>query len=102
MARLDFLSAANAQSQLLSIQVSDVTGAPLSAQAVEVTFTNIEKGIELISYPATCLDQGQWQVQPLTLPDLSRWQVHVRILVSDFDRLILQTGFTFTSSMESK
>ncbi len=102
MAELHFKPADNAQGRSLDIQLLDAANAPLSAQAVEVVFSNTESGIEPISYPATRLQQGQWQIQPLHLPNFSKWQVQVHALVSDFDRLTLQTDFTFPSSRESK
>lgn len=102
MVQLQFAPAANAQGRALEIQVSDAAGAPLAVQAVEVVFAHAENAIEPISYEATRLEQGRWQIPSLQLPAFSGWQVQVRLLVSDFDRLTLQTDFVFPSSMESQ
>lgn len=102
MAELHFKRTDNAQGRSLEIQLLDSASVVLSAQAVEVVFSSVESGIEPISYPAARLQPGQWQIQSLHLPDWSTWQVQVRILVSDFDRLILQTEFTFPSSEYSQ
>lgn len=65
-----------------------------AAQEVSVVFSSPEAQIEAIKFATSQTDKpGLWQIEGFKLPEASSWEVQVKVLVSDFERLILKTAF---------
>jgi copper transport protein len=75
----------------LTLYLSHVDLTPLAAQEVDIVFSNARAGIEPIVFPATRVDDVTWQVKEIELPSLPRWHVRIDVLVSDFERISLET-----------
>lgn len=75
----------------LQITLTDPAGQPLAAQEVDVVFSNPAAGLEPLSFPAERVSEGLWHVQNLQLPYQPDWQVRIDVLISDFDRVRLET-----------
>jgi copper transport protein len=62
---------------------------PFDAREVALVFANPGAGVEPIRRAAT-LREGVWQIDVLPLPVPGRWQVRVDVLVSDFEKQVLE------------
>jgi copper transport protein len=61
---------------------------------VEVIFAQPEAGIEPIRLDALQRGDGTWQAGPVTLPRPGSWEVTLRLLVTDFESIMLTDTFT--------
>lgn len=75
----------------LTLYLSNADLTPLAAQEVDVAFSNPQAGIEPIVLPASRANDGTWQVGDLELPSLPAWHIRIDALISDFDRIRLET-----------
>ncbi len=91
MADLVYTPAHSNQAAHLSLSLFEPDFSPLKAQEVEVIFANPQAGVEAISYPASEDTQGQWQVGPIDLPNLPSWNIRIQVLISDFERIHLDS-----------
>ena len=91
MADLVYTPAHAHQAAHLSLSLYAPDFSPLKAQEVEVIFANPQAGVEAISYPASEDLQGQWQVGPIELPNLPSWNIRIQVLISDFERIHLDS-----------
>ena len=73
--------------------LSNPDGQPVAAQAVTVSLSNPEQGIEPLSREARHDDEDIWRVAALPLPDTGGWQARLVILIDDFDQTILDGPF---------
>ncbi|UYO37974.1 CopD family protein [Rhodopseudomonas palustris] len=64
--------------------------APLAAQALTVTLANPEAGIEPLSAEARKTADGPWRAR-LTAPVPGKWTLTLGILISDFEKVNLET-----------
>lgn len=92
MANLFFTPPARGRSATLRLQLFDPDMAPLAAQEVDVSFSNTQAGVEPIVFPAGKTGDGAWQVEKIELPGMPSWHVRVDALVSDFERISLETA----------
>ncbi|MGP9810958.1 copper resistance CopC/CopD family protein [Rhodopseudomonas sp. NSM] len=65
--------------------------APLLAQALTVTLANPDAGIEPASAEAQRQPDGAWQVR-MSAPLPGRWTLTLGILISDFDKVTIETS----------
>ena len=72
-----------------SIVVSRGDFSPLEPKEVTLILSNPAAGVEPVRRAAT-LRAGIWQVDALPLPVAGRWQLHVDVLVSDFEKQRLE------------
>jgi copper transport protein len=63
---------------------------PLRAKEVTIILSNPSAGIEPIERPAQLFDETAWRVTDLVVPVPGRWTVRVDILISDFEKIILE------------
>jgi copper transport protein len=77
----------------IDIQISTPAEAPLAAQALTVTLASPALGIGPASAPAQPVGEGQWRVR-MSAPLPGQWTLTLGILVSDFDRIILEAPIT--------
>jgi copper transport protein len=64
--------------------------APLPAKEMTVALSNPSAGIEPIERIAEPAEEGAWRVNDLTIPVAGRWKVRIDILISEFEKLILE------------
>lgn len=64
--------------------------APLAAQALTVTLANPDAGIEPLSAEARKTTEGPWRAR-LTAPVPGTWTLKLGILISDFEKVNLET-----------
>jgi copper transport protein len=75
----------------VSIEVLDGQYRPLAAKGVTLAFSDPAAGIEPIRRVAERAEgEGNWRIDGLHIPIAGRWRLRVEILVSDFDRVILE------------
>jgi copper transport protein len=76
----------------LGFQTGDF--AELVPQEVEVLFAQPAAGIEPIRLTALRGGDGLWHAGPVTLPRPGEWEVTLRLLISDFERVTLTDTLT--------
>jgi len=91
MADLVLESAAPGQPATLSLSLSKADLTPLLAQEVEIAFSNVQAGVEPIVLPARLKQGGMWQVSDIELPRLPTWHIRIDALITDFERIRLET-----------
>lgn len=95
MADLSLAQSLHAGPATLALYLSNTDSSPLIAQEVDVAFSNPRTGIEPIVFPAHRADDGTWQVSDMELPRQEVWHVRIDALVSDFERISLETTLEF-------
>jgi copper transport protein len=73
----------------VSIAVSDGDLRPVAAKEVELVIWNPSAGIEPIRRSAT-FEGGEWRIAGLHIPVAGVWRMRVEILISDFDKVMLE------------
>lgn len=91
VANVSLTPADGTQPAVLTLQLSNPDLTPLTAQQVEVAFSNEATGIEPIVFSATRTNDGAWQVKEIELPHQAQWHVRIDALVSDFEQIRLET-----------
>jgi copper transport protein len=86
------LTVAPARAGPVSASITIMSGehGPLAAEEVEFIVANPSAGIEPIRRTAERQGGGVWRVESLTLPVPGRWAVRIDILVSDFEKTMLE------------
>jgi len=62
---------------------------PFAAKEVTLTLADPAAGIEPITRPAHSIGTGTWQIDGFHLPVGGRWEVRIEVLVSDFEKIVL-------------
>ena len=75
-----------------TITITDAHEKPLGEREVTVTLSKPEAGIEGIRRNAEGVEAGTWRISDLRLPIGGVWRIRIDILVSDFDRITLESG----------
>lgn len=74
----------------LSILITDTDEHPIAAKEVDVAVWNPSAGIEPICRGAGSEGDGKWRIDGLHIPVAGVWRMRVEILVSDFDKVMLE------------
>lgn len=74
----------------VSIAVTDDDLHPVAAKAVTLVIWNPSAGIEPISRDASFAGGAQWRIGGLHIPIAGVWRMRVEILVSDFDKVMIE------------
>jgi copper transport protein len=74
-------------SATINLMRDDFTRLP--AKEVELAFSNPSAGVEPISRQALQGADGLWRTDEIILPVAGRWETEIRVLVNDFERLVL-------------
>lgn len=74
----------------LGILITDTDERPLAAKGVDVAVWNPSAGIEPIRRSASSEGDGEWRIDGLHIPVAGVWRMRVEILVSDFDKVMLE------------
>jgi copper transport protein len=64
----------------------------LAAQEVTFILSNPAAGIEPIERRAVRAEDGNWHVDGLAIPVAGHWQIEVAVLITDFDKALLDTS----------
>ena len=76
----------------MTITITDAHEKPLGEREVTVTLSKPEAGIEGIRRNAERAEAGSWRISDLRLPIGGVWRLRIVILISDFDRITLESG----------
>jgi copper transport protein len=63
---------------------------PLPAMEVTLVLANPAAGIEAVRRPATGAGDALWRIDDLRIPLAGRWRLRVEILISDFEKIVLE------------
>ncbi len=74
-----------------NIYLQDSEFNPLAAQEVTLEFSNPALGIQPLQKEARQQTAGAWLVEPFALPATGRWHVRIYVLLSEFERIELDT-----------
>lgn len=91
MADLLYIPATTQHPAILTVSLYEPDFSPLKAQEVEVIFSNPQAGVESITFPAELTRQDQWEVSNIQLPHLTNWNIRIQVLISDFERIHLDS-----------
>ena len=72
-----------------SVKLMDPELHPLAAKELTLVLANPALGIEPMQRHGVSEGDGSWRIDDLRIPVAGRWQLRVEILVSDFDKLML-------------
>jgi copper transport protein len=75
----------------VTIALWDGNFAPLAAKEVVLELSKPDAGIEAVRMPARYVADTSWQVANVRIPTAGRWRVRVEVLVTDFEKRILQS-----------
>jgi len=89
MAQID-LTPERGRGAAVSIDVTDSDLHPIAAEEVSLAIWNPGAGIEPIRRQANLVAGGVWRVSGLNVPVAGVWRMRVEILVSDFDKIVLE------------
>jgi copper transport protein len=79
-----------ARGAAVSIDVTDDDLKPVAAKEVDLVIWNPSAGIEPIRRSATFQGGARWRVSGLHIPVAGVWRMRVEILISDFDKVMLE------------
>jgi len=74
----------------IEIQVEDANEAPLAADAVSVTLSNVERGIAPVTVNAERIDHDRWMVR-MTAPEAGRWSLALGITITATDTINVES-----------
>ncbi|MGH6770347.1 MAG: copper resistance CopC/CopD family protein [Xanthobacteraceae bacterium] len=86
--------AVRGQGATLRLRIVDRVLLPLSVKEVAVVLANSAAGIEPLRREAIGEGAGAWRVENLHVPVDGPWRLRIELLVSDFDRLVLEDDVT--------
>jgi len=72
-----------------SVKLLDPELHPLAAKELTLVLANTAAGIEPMQRHGVSEGDGFWRIDDLRVPAAGRWQLRVEILISDFDKLVL-------------
>jgi copper transport protein len=72
------------------IHVLDGAFGPLAAREVTLVLTNPAAGIEPLRRTAILGGDNEWHVDDIRIPVAGQWNVRVEILISDFEKVMLE------------
>ena len=74
----------------VSVLVLDGEFRPLAAKEVVLVVSNVAAGIEPLRRAAVGHGRRRWRIEDLRIPVAGEWLVRVEILVSDFEKVMLE------------
>jgi copper transport protein len=78
-----------------NVQVLDGAFRPLAAKAVTLVLANPAAGIEPLRREAARADgESNWRADDLRVPVAGRWNLRIEILITDFDKAMLDDTVT--------
>jgi copper transport protein len=89
MAQIE-LAPQEARGARVSVLVLDGEFRPLAAKEVVLVVSNPAAGIEPLRRAAAGTADGGWQIEDFRIPVAGEWRLRVEILVTDFDKVMLE------------
>jgi copper transport protein len=89
MAQIELMPA-RGQGARVSLQVLDGAFQPLAAKEVALVLANAAAGIEPLRRAAVHAGDSNWRIDDLRIPVAGSWRLRVEILVTDFDKVMLE------------
>jgi copper transport protein len=77
----------------VSIILRNSVGAIVGAKEMDVSLSRPDVGVEPIQREAQLASEGSWAVQDLVIPLAGLWNLRLQVLISDFDREVLEGTF---------
>lgn len=74
----------------VALHLMDEGGLSYPAMEVSVVLSNPAAGIESTRRTAVRIEDGSWLAQGFTIPAPGTWALHVEVLISDFEQIILR------------
>ena len=74
----------------ITVTVLDGQFGPLAAKEVTLVLAKPAAGIEPLQLAAKHVDGATWRVDDVSIPGPGRWTVQVEILVSDFEKVVIE------------
>ena len=74
----------------IELQVLDAELNPLAVKEVTIILANPPAGIEPMRRSATAVGPLNWRVEGLRIPVAGAWMVRVDLLISDFEKIVLE------------
>jgi copper transport protein len=74
----------------ITVTVLDGQFAPLAAKEVTLVLAKPAAGIEPLRLPAKHVDGATWRLDGVAIPVPGRWNVGVEILISDFEKVVIE------------
>jgi len=76
----------------VALQVTDGALKPVDAKEVAIVLSNRAAGIEAMRSAAVKTGDGEWRIDDIRIPVPGIWRLRVEILISDFDKVMLEDG----------
>jgi len=73
-----------------SVKLMDLELHPLAAKELTLVLANAAAGIEPMRRAGVHEDGAYWRIDDLRIPRPGRWQVRVEILISDFEKIVVE------------
>ena len=80
------------------VQVLDGAFRPLAAREVTLVLDNPAAGIEPLRRTAIHVGENSWRIDNLRIPIGGQWNVRIEILISDFEKLMIEDTVTLARS----
>jgi copper transport protein len=74
----------------MSVLLLDAELRRLDAKELTLVFANPAAGIEAMRRNAVSEGDANWRIDDIRIPLAGRWRLRVEILVSDFEKLVLE------------
>ncbi len=74
----------------MSVLLLDQELRPLDAKELTLVFANTAAGIEALRRKAVSEGDATWRIDDIRIPLAGRWRLRVEILISDFEKIILE------------
>jgi len=89
MAQID-IEPVRARGAQVEIMALDGEFLPLAAKELILVLSNPTAGIEPMQRSAINQGDSMWRIDDLRIPVAGRWQLRVEILISDFDKVVVE------------
>src|SRR5262249_13526520 len=81
---------ARARGAKVNVLLLDGELRPLAAKELTLVFSNPAAGIEPVRREAVDAGDANWVIDDLRIPVAGRWRLRVEILISDFEKVVLE------------
>ncbi len=89
MTQIDFEPVRDRGAQV-HVEVFDGEVRPLAVKEVMLVFSNPAAGIEPMRRNAVSEGEATWRIDDVRIPVAGRWRLRVELLISDFDKAVLE------------
>jgi copper transport protein len=79
-----------ARGAAVNIEILDHAFQPLAVKEVAILLSNAAAGIEPVRSHAVSVGTPNWRIDDLRIPLAGRWTLRVEVLISDFEKEVLE------------